>query len=60
MESASTVLREGTSQHNQISGRLRRYIAVTSTLHEALACASVAKHVLQAEGQAGTAVALCE
>ena len=60
MEEASQKLRDGTKEHNQVSSRLRRYIAVSSTLHEALACIQVGQHTLSADGQAGAAVALCE
>jgi hypothetical protein len=60
METASKKLREGTGEHNQISPRLRRYIAITSTLHEALACVHLGQNALSADGQAGAAVALCE
>jgi len=59
MESASAVLRKGTSEHNQVSSRLRRHIAVASTFHEALAYMHFGRHQL-ANSQAGVAVGMCD
>eukprot|EP00873_Tetraselmis_striata_P038006 jgi/Tetstr1/458270/TSEL_044758.t1 len=60
MEAASKRLKEGMNEYNSVSSRLRRYIAISSTLHQAMAAAYQGQRLLQADGQAGVAVALCD